>query len=38
MTHIIGLSAVLFGMYPAGNPLVNGTNGDYYLSTPKLQA
>lgn len=37
MTHIIGFSTVLYEMYPKGNPLVNGTNGDYFLSSPRLQ-
>lgn len=37
MTHIIGFSAVLYELYPKGNPLVTSPNGDYYLNSTKIQ-
>lgn len=37
MTHILGFSAVLYELYPKGNPLVMNPDGDNYLTSPKLQ-
>lgn len=37
MTHILGFSALMYSMYPSGNPLIQQTNGDYYLSSSKLK-
>jgi hypothetical protein len=37
MTHIIGFSAVLYDLYPKGNPLIMNPNGDNYLNSSKIQ-
>ena len=37
MTHILGFSAAMYSMYPNGNPLVQETNGDYYLTSERLK-
>lgn len=37
MTHILGFSASMYELYPTGNPLVQETNGDYYLTSKILK-
>lgn len=36
MTHILGFSAVMYDLYPAGSPIVRNNNGDYFMNTPKI--
>lgn len=36
MTHIIGFSALLYELYPNGNPLIMEPNGDNYLNSSRL--
>ena len=36
MIHILGFSAVLYPLFPNGNPLLIIDNEDYYLSTPEI--
>lgn len=36
MTHILGFSAMMYELYPSGNPLRPQENGDYFLSSPEL--
>lgn len=37
MTHIVGFSALLYELYPKGNPLVMSPSGDNYLNSSKIQ-
>jgi len=37
MTHILGFSAAMYELYPTGNPLIQETNGDYYLTSEALK-
>jgi hypothetical protein len=37
MTHILGFSAYMYELYPTGNPLIQETNGDYYLTSEILK-
>ena len=38
MTHVLAFSAVMYGTYPTGNILGSTPAGDYYLTTPSLNA
>ncbi len=38
MTHILGFSAMMYDLYPLGNPLKQYPNGDNYLNSPRLNA
>ena len=36
MTHILGFSALMYELYPSGNPLIKDPNGDNYLNSTRL--
>lgn len=38
LTHVLGFSASMYGMYPNPNILVSSpSEGQYYLNSPKIQ-
>ena len=37
MTHVLGFTALMYELYPKGNPLVTDEFGFYYLNSPEIQ-